>query len=80
MNNDGPTAWKMEKVLTLNSESSLCGLIGTQSGPHAAIKVRLWLDYYNIISGVYLCFLEKPIAKYLDYPMMVYDVGTCKAI
>ena len=27
MNNDRSPAWKMEKVVTINSEFSLCGLI-----------------------------------------------------
>ena len=32
MNNDRSPAWKMEKVVTINSEFSLCGLIIIQYG------------------------------------------------
>jgi hypothetical protein len=35
MNNDRPSAWKMEKVLTLNSESSLCGRMLKHKGRYA---------------------------------------------
>ena len=57
MNNDRSPAWKMEKVVTINSEFSLCGLICLHT---AALRVRItsfgWtlsLAAHVIISIVY---------------------------